>query len=359
MAEERYSRQTVLPGVGREGQYKLAEARVVVVGCGGLGSPACAYLAGAGVGHLRLVDGDRPDESNLHRQVFFDATNPAGKAQQLASHLRILNSEIKVEHLAHHLTPHNCRQILKGATLVLDCTDDAATKHLISDACLHLTIPLVYAAAQAFSGYVALFENRPGGIHLRDLYPEPDPTLPDCATAGVLPTAVGIVALLQANAALCYLLGIGDPPVDRLLTYHALDNIQHRMRLTKTYVEKVRAPWITPGKDRSELEVELDTLVPEGFDGVYSMLSEEREPKLPEGVTRLRAHNPFGQCREEMVPGERYLLYCNSGKLSLVLATQLRKEEPELEVFSLKGGLKVVGQPRHEAPRPTGKEEND
>ncbi len=104
MAEERYSRQTILPGVGREGQQKLAEARVVVVGCGGLGSPAAAYLAGAGVGHLRLVDGDRPEASNLHRQVFFAATEPAGKARQLATHLRKLNPEIRVDTLG--TAPH-------------------------------------------------------------------------------------------------------------------------------------------------------------------------------------------------------------------------------------------------------------
>ncbi len=219
---------------------------------------------------------------------------------------------------------------------------------------MHLSIPLVYAAAQAFSGYVALFENRPGGIHLRDLFPDPDPTLPDCATAGVLPTAVGIVALLQANAALCYLLGIGAPPVDCLLTYHALDNTQHRMRLTKTYTQDVPAPWIIPGADRSDLEIAAATLVPPGFDGVYSMLPEDREPELPEGVTRLRQRDPFGQCRELMAPGGRYLLYCNSGKLSLVLAAQLRKAQPDLAVFSLKGGLKVVGRPRDEARPPTG-----
>ncbi len=339
MADPRYSRQTILSGIGEEGQQKLSSARVVIVGCGGLGSPAAAYLAGAGVGHLRLVDGDHPETSNLHRQVFFDASDRAGKAQQLANHLRRLNPEIKVESYAHHFTPRNCRKLLAGADLVLDCTDDAVTKHLISDACVHLEIPLVYAAAQGFSGYVALFENRPDGIHLRDLYPEPDPSLPDCATVGVLPTAVGIVALLQANAALCFLLGIGDPPTDRLLTYNALDNTHHRIRLAKTYTNVIPAPWLSKAADRSQLEVVADTLVPEGFDGVYSMLTEAREPDLPEGVIRLRERDPFGQCRELMSPGGQFLLYCNSGKLSLVLAAQLRKDRPELEVFSLRGGL--------------------
>ncbi|MGB3801490.1 MAG: ThiF family adenylyltransferase, partial [Lewinella sp.] len=229
------------------------------------------------------------------------------------------------------------------AHLVLDCTDDAHTKHLLNDACVNLGIPLVYAAAQGFSGYVALFENRPGGINLRDIYPQPDPSMPDCATAGVLPTAVGIVAMLQANAALCYLLNIGDPPIERLLTYNALDNSQHRVKLQKVYAEPIAAPWANERKDQllDKLEVDHATLTPAGYDGIFSMLSADREPELPAGVERLDQRNPYGQCIQKMEDGGKYLLYCNSGKLSLVLAAQLAKARPEVEVVSLRGG--VVG----------------
>ncbi|MBB4078265.1 adenylyltransferase/sulfurtransferase [Lewinella aquimaris] len=340
---ERYQRQTVLPEVGPDGQAKLAAARVVVVGCGGLGSPAAAYLAGAGVGQLRLVDGDRPDITNLHRQVFFDPAQPGSKAYQLAGHLRRLNTEITIDEVASYVDAKNIRRLLSGATLVLDCTDDALTKHLLNDACVALEIPLVYAAAQAYAGYVALFPNAVGGINLRDLYAEPDPSLPDCATAGVLPTAVGIVAMLQANAALCYLLGIGNPPIERLLTYNALDNTQHRVKLQKTYSKPIAAPWGAHRQlARNELEIDADTLTPPGYDGIFSMLTETREPELPTGVVRLDSRNPFGHCRELMSPGGRYLLYCNSGKLSLVLAAQLRKAEPAVDVVSLRGGIKGI-----------------
>ena len=344
MAEDRYARQTVLPEIGKDGQQKLAKARVVIVGCGGLGSPAAAYLAGAGVGALRLIDGDRPETTNLHRQPFYDANAEGTKVEQLARHLSRLNPEVKISAIPKALTPDNARVSLTGATLVLDGTDDARTKHLISDACVHLNVPLVYAAAQGFGGYVALFENRPGGINLRDVYPAPDPSLPDCATSGVLPTAVGIVALLQANAALCYLLGIGDPPVDRLLTYQALDNSQHRVKLKKTYTDPIPAPWSSarPAVDRDALEVVADSLTPPGYDAVYSMLSPEREPDLPASVVRLDQRNPLGQCLGEMEDGKRYLLYCNSGKLSLVLAAQIKKERPTVEVVSLRGGVKGV-----------------
>ena len=340
MDSERYSRQTVLQGVGEEGQAKLTAARVVIVGCGGLGSPAAAYLAGAGVGHIRLIDGDRPETSNLHRQVFYSNARSGSKTEQLADQLRELNPEVRVQRFGRPLDESNAPQLLAGADLVLDCTDDARTKHLISDTCVVQQTPLVYAAAQGFVGYVAIFENQPGGIHLRDVYPEPDPSLPDCATAGVLPTAVGIVALLQANAALCYLLGIGEPPIDRLLTYNALDNSQHRVRLQKTYTGEVRPEENIVSSSRAELETVADSLTPEGFTTVFSMLSDEREPTPPAGVVRLSTRDPLGDSLAQMRAGERYLLYCNSGKLSLVLAAQLRKVRPELEVYSLKGGVK-------------------
>ncbi|NJB85035.1 adenylyltransferase/sulfurtransferase [Lewinella marina] len=342
VGEDRYARQTVLPEIGKEGQARLAAARVVIVGCGGLGSPAAAYLAGSGVGALRLVDGDRPESTNLHRQVFYADGAEGDKVTQLQAHLQRLNPSVKISAVAKHLTAANARALLTGAHLVLDCTDDARTKHLLNDACVHLGVPLLYAAAQGYSGYLALFENKPGGINLRDLYPSPDPSLPDCATAGVLPTAVGVIALLQANAALCYLLEIGDPPIDRLLTYHALDNTQHRIKLQKTYQEEIPAPWATNNgeTDRAALEVASDTLTPPGYDGIFSMLSETREPELPAGVQRLDQRNPLGQCLEVMEEGGKYLLYCNSGKLSLVLAAQIKKERPGVEVVSLRGGIK-------------------
>ncbi|CAH1001981.1 hypothetical protein LEM8419_02896 [Neolewinella maritima] len=341
--DQRYSRQTILDGVGEEGQARLTVARVVIVGCGGLGSPAAAYLAAAGVGTIRLIDGDTPELSNLHRQVFYSTDRPGTKVQQLADHLRRLNPTVKIQTHDKPLDEANVRSRLRGGDLVLDCTDDARTKHLINDACVLLQLPLVYAAAQGFAGYLAVFENRAGGVHLRDVYPEPDPSLPDCATAGVLPTAVGIVAMLQANAALCYLLQIGNPPIDQLLTYNALDNSQHRVRLQKSYEGEITLPAPSRGsRTRADLEVVAESLTPVGYTTVFSMLSEEREPTLPEGVVRLDTRDPLGDSLSQMRDGEPYLLYCNSGKLSLVLAAQLRKTRPELQVYSLKGGIKAL-----------------
>ena len=344
MPANRYVRQEILPGVGPEGQARLAAARVLIVGCGGLGVPVAIYLTGAGIGELVLVDGDNVHPSNLHRQVVFHHEDRGNKARLLAHRCSQLNPEPRVRAHESYLDTGNVRRLVEEADLVLDCTDDAATKHLLADACYLLRTPLVYAAAQRFTGYLALFPHRgEGPIGLRDLYPEPDPTLPDCATTGVLGTAVGTVGLLQANAALCFLLGIGSPPVNELLTFDALTNRQHRLRIRKTRTAPPPPPWRDKATSRAELETDLAD--PAAYDAVFSLLPAAREPELPAGTERLGHRNPLGQCLARMQPGGRYLLYCQSGQRSLVLAAQLRKANPELAVFSLRGG-----RPQNTAP---------
>lgn len=335
----RYQRQTALPEIGQAGQQKLLDAHVLVIGCGGLGGPVAAYLAGAGVGTLTLVDGDSPEESNLHRQVFFETGAQGNKAALLAQHCLQLNPGTSVRAQETYLEGNNVKALVEAADLVVECTDHALTKHLVNDACHLLGKPLVYAAVHKYEGYLALFPNETkDDLHLRDLFPAPDPTLPNCATVGVLPTAVGIIALFQANAAICYLLGIGDPPVRQLLTYNALDNHQHRLKLRKSYTKQVLPPWQKKSPTRAELETDATEADFPSYDLVFSMLDEQREPELPEGVIRLTKRNPFGQCLERMESGGKYLIYCNSGKLSLMLAAQLRKHDPEIGAVSLRTG---------------------
>jgi molybdopterin/thiamine biosynthesis adenylyltransferase len=209
----RYQRQTILPEIGQPGQQRLSESHVLIVGCGGLGGPVAAYLAGAGVGTLTLVDGDKPEASNLHRQVFFQTGATENKAVLLARHCSLLNPGTRVCAHESYLEAGNAKALVEAADLVVESSDHALTKHLVNDACHLLGKPLVYAAVHKYEGYLAVFPNESkDDLHLRDLFPAPDPTLPDCATVGVLPTAVGIIALLQANAALCYLLQMETRP---------------------------------------------------------------------------------------------------------------------------------------------------
>ncbi|OAV44968.1 HesA/MoeB/ThiF family protein [Lewinella sp. 4G2] len=338
--EKRFVRQTVLPGVGQAGQEKLGKSHVLIVGCGGLGSPAAVYLAGAGVGRLTLVDGDRISLSNLHRQVFYREDDPRYKVEALAEYCRSLHLGTRVSAQKTYLDAGNVKALIEAADIVLDCCDDAATKHLLSDACHTLRTPLVYGAAQGFSGYLCLFPNDvKDAPHLRDLYPEPDPTLPDCATTGVLGTAVATIGLQQATTALTYLIGLPGVPTNTLITYDALTHRQHRLQVPKTYVKDVPPPFRNVTSRRAELETDDFDL--SRYTKVFTMLDEQREPEPDEGVIRLTKRNPFGQCVEQMKEDGEYLLYCNSGKLSLMLAAQLQKAG--YRALSLRGGLVAFG----------------
>lgn len=334
---DRYQRQTVLPEVGASGQERLLRSHVLIVGCGGLGGPVAAYLAGAGVGKITLVDGDRVETSNLHRQVFFSGVAGQHKAKALADHLRGLNDEIEVTVITDRFGPANMKPLIEEATLVVECTDDALTKHLISDGCHLLQVPLVYAAVTKYEGYVAVFPNEgPQDVHLRDLYPAPDPDLPNCSTVGILPTAVGLLALLQANAALCYLLQIGEPPVRALLTYSAIDNSQLRVQLQKSYDKPVSPPW---RQETLSLEDKTTTWGKwDGYDGVFTVMDERQEPNLPEGVQRLGHRNPLSRLDDLTQDGGTYLVYCASGLRSMILVSQLRQRDPKRRVVSLTGG---------------------
>ena len=225
---ERYARQLSLPEVGAAGQRRLAEARVLLVGAGGLGSPAALYLAAAGVGRLTLLDDDRVERSNLHRQVLHrDADVGTPKARSGAATLHALNPDVSVETREARLDAANAAGLLAGHDVVIDGSDNFATRYAANDACVALGIPCVHGSVFRFEGQVSVFwPARPGsrGPCYRCLYPEPPPPelAPSCAEAGVLGVVPGVVGLLQAAEALKLLLGVGAPLVGRLLHYDAL-----------------------------------------------------------------------------------------------------------------------------------------
>jgi molybdopterin/thiamine biosynthesis adenylyltransferase len=225
---ERYSRQLALPEVGVAGQQALRAARVLLVGAGGLGSPAALYLAAAGVGHLTLVDGDRVERSNLQRQVLHgEADLRTPKVSSASATLLRLNSDVDVTGRELRIDANNARDQLAGQQVVVDGSDNFATRYAVNDACVALGIPLVHGSVFRFEGTVTvLWPGRPGdgGPCYRCLYPEaPPPELaPSCVEAGVLGVVPGVIGMLQATETLKLLLGIGDPLVGRLLRYDAL-----------------------------------------------------------------------------------------------------------------------------------------
>lgn len=221
----RYSRHLTLAELGLAGQQKLKAARVLIIGAGGLGSPALLYLAAAGVGTLGIVDFDQVDLSNLQRQVLFDTGQVShGKAEAARTRLLALNPHLHIQVHAVELRAANVLDIVMQYDVVLDGTDRFATRYLVNDACVILGKPLVSAAIHRFEGQA--FTYVPGqGPCYRCLFPNPpgEGAVPNCAEAGVLGVLPGVMGTLQATEAIKLITGIGTPLLGRLLTYDALD----------------------------------------------------------------------------------------------------------------------------------------
>ena len=220
----RYQRHLSLDGVGRSGQEKLRAASVLIVGVGGLGSPAALYLAAAGVGRLGLIDGDRIDLSNLQRQVLFDTASVGEpKAQVAAERLRKLNPHVEVRSYTHDLEPANALSLIGAYDVVVDGSDRLATRYLVNDACVIARKPLVSAAIHQFEGQAMTYVPDQGPCY-RCLFAAADEgSVPNCAAAGVLGVLPGVMGSLQATEALKLIVGVGRVLTGRLLIYDALE----------------------------------------------------------------------------------------------------------------------------------------
>ncbi|MCL1633603.1 molybdopterin-synthase adenylyltransferase MoeB [Luteimonas sp. SX5] len=235
---DRYSRHLRLPEVGMEGQKRLEAARVLLVGAGGLGSPAAFYLAAAGVGTIRLADDDVVDRSNLQRQILHtDERIGIAKVESAAAALTALNPRTTIEAVAERITSANVERLLHGVDVVVDGADNFPARYLLNDACVKLGKPLVYGAVHRFEGQAGVFDaGRHRGIApcYRCLFPEPPPpeAAPNCAEAGVLGVLPGVIGLLQATEAIKLILGIGEPLAGRLLHFDALSMRFRETRLS-------------------------------------------------------------------------------------------------------------------------------
>jgi molybdopterin/thiamine biosynthesis adenylyltransferase/rhodanese-related sulfurtransferase len=236
-SSQRYARHLVMPQVGPEGQLKLLKSRVLLVGMGGLNSPAALYLAAAGVGTMGLVDDDRIERSNLQRQIIHsDQKVGQSKVSSAKSRMLDLNPDVVIETFESRVSDDNALDFVKGWDLVVDGSDNFATRYALNRACLETGIPLVYGAVMRFQGQVSVFSagqgSRPQACY-RCLFPKApsEDEAPNCAVAGVLGVMPGIVGTLQACEALKLLLGLGQPLVGRLLMIDALNMEFHETRM--------------------------------------------------------------------------------------------------------------------------------
>ena len=232
---ERYSRHIILPEVGGSGQQKMLEARVLLLGAGGLGSPAAYYLAAAGIGNLGIVDFDRVDLSNLQRQIIH-STERIGmlKTESAKKTIKALNPDVNVTLYNERLDSSNIMNLIEGYDYIVDGSDNFPTRYLVNDACIMRNKTLIHGSIYRFEGQVTVFKPGDGPCY-RCLYPEPPPPgmVPNCQEGGVLGVLAGVIGNLQVVEVLKLVLGIGKTLVGKLIIYDALNTEFRNLRLRK------------------------------------------------------------------------------------------------------------------------------
>ena len=309
----RYARHLALAEVGEAGQLRLKRSHVLVVGVGGLGSPVALYLAAAGVGRLTLVDGDVVDASNLQRQVVHgQATLGVAKVESARRRLLDLNPHIAVLAVPEHLTSANADKLAGDCDVIVDASDNFATRYLVNDAGIAAGKPVVHASILRFEGQVTVFAAERGPCY-RCLFAEPPSAglVPSCAEDGVLGVLPGMLGTMQANETLKLLLGIGEPLIGRLLVVDALTMHVQALRFTK------RLDCPSCGPERRAAEVPPCPLPGDIVDHAGdALLVDVREAhEYAAGHLEGAMHLPLGElaARRSELEGRDVVLYCKSG----------------------------------------------
>ncbi len=352
---ERYSRHLIIPEFNIEGQRRLKNAKVLVVGTGGLGSPLLLYLTAAGVGTIGILDFDVVDDSNLQRQVLF-SVDDVGKPKVEAAKKRLerLNSHVNFQVYNTMLTSKNALEIIKEYDLVADGTDNFPTRYLVNDACVILGKPNVYGSIFRFEGQVSVF-NYKSGPHYRDLFPTPPPPglVPSCAEGGVIGVLPGIIGSLQANEVLKILSGIGEtlsgrlflfdaltfetrtlkihknpetPEIKELIDYDQFCGLNLNGKANKEDVKEITVEELKALRDSKE-DVQLID-VREAYE--YDICNLEGE-LIPLG----RILDSF----EKIASNKKVIVYCRSGARSATAITQLERKYGFDNLYNLKGGV--------------------
>jgi len=339
----RYSCQIALPGFSESTQIKLQQAKVLIVGAGGLGCPAAQYLAAAGIGTLGIVDFDTVSISNLHRQILYTPDDAGLKKVTVAcERMQKQNPGIKI--IAHDLkiTSENVIGIMQSYDIIVDGTDNFETRYLLNDAAVLLKKPLVYGAIYQFEGQVAVWniQNSDGTLspNYRDLFPEVDATqIPNCVEGGVIPTLAGIIGCMQANEVIKYITKTGELLSGKVLIFDA-QTMQSRVikigAVTKTQIKELIATTNVPTISATELK---KGLADERFELIDVRTDRERDQFDIGGK-----HIPLEEIEENIeyfnsnIPK---VLYCATGKRSGEAVKLIKKKIPGAHVYSLEGGL--------------------
>ena len=358
---ERYQRQIILNEFGEAGQQKLLQAKVLVIGAGGLGCPVLQYLTAAGAGTIGIVDDDIVALTNLHRQVLY-SVNDIGlsKVERATSVLQQLNPEISIIPFNQRLTVENALEIIQSFDIIIDGTDNFSTRYMINDACVLLDKPLVYGAVSQFEGQVTIFSPHPlkgstRGVNYRDLFPQPpkDDEVLNCAEAGVLGVLPGIIGTMMANETIKLITGIGEPLINRLLTYNALNNQIYELELTAREETRSLIPaneilfkqmdyeWLCASSTKSfEIDgAEFDELLE---NETIDIIDVRELNELPEVNEFYHQKIPLKQIAEPNtgIKADTVVVFCQSGKRSKQAAILLSGIfGTTKKIYSLKGGI--------------------
>lgn len=346
----RYHRHLILPNFGKEGQLKLKNARVLVVGAGGLGCPLLQYLVAAGVGNIGIVDFDVIEESNLQRQILY-SVNDIGlsKVKVAKRNLSALNPHVSIITFQEKLTAENVERIFEGFDIIADGTDNFDTRYLINDACVLFDKVNVFGSIFRFEGQVAVFnyllKDGSRSTNYRDLFPErPEPGLiPNCAEGGVLGVLPGIIGSMQANEVIKVITGIGEPLVNRFYIFDALDLFAQTLKIKKN-------PNVNISQLPRSLDISCITKVSTiSAKAVKKMIREKVDFQLIDVRERneYEVENiggeliPLGQileCQDKIVKDKQVVIHCQSGKRSRK-AIELLQEFGFDNLWNLEGGM--------------------
>jgi adenylyltransferase/sulfurtransferase len=338
-----YSRQILLKEIGAQGQAALARGRVLIVGAGGLGSPVLQYLAGAGVGHLGIVDADTLEASNLHRQPIFALADVGEQKVELAlAAVKRINPTVHVELHATRLDADNALELVRGYDVVVDCSDNFRTKYLINDAAVLAHRPAVFASVYQYEGQLQVYKPDERHACLRCLWPDAvaDGVVGNCAEAGVLGPVPGTFGTLQALLTLKILLGLSGQ-LDGELLLLDFTNFSS-LKLKAPRLAECRAPGCAHIREIAREDLAIEITLPSLADAarrgleVIDIRTQEEIAVRPTGARHIAMPVLLAD-PALLAPGREFLLVCASGKRSLAAARELRRRG--LKVHSLTGGL--------------------
>ena len=350
---EYFKRQTTLSEIGEEGQLLLQKAKVLVIGCGGLGSPISIYLAASGIGELHIVDFDTVSVSNLHRQVFYNTVNVGqSKAAVLASEIQQKSPFTNVTFSEEAVSKKNILNLVPEFDVVVDGTDSLPIKYLINDACVLLKKPLVYGSLYKFDGYVATFNQQlkdgTYSCNLRDAFPKIAADIPNCEAAGTMNPIVGLIALLQVNEVIKMVTNTGKLLTNQLLIYNALENSQFKMKLRKneaisieeifknsdyleTFCDAQEPSLLISISEFKKKSIEKNIEVISVLNDIDTLIPFKVHQKIPYKIFNIEEFTPdFKKC---------YVVVCKKGISSYDITLKLKEKFPLLNVLSLAEGI--------------------